>query len=70
MTLDEFLIKNQITQAEFALQVGVTQQMVSLWASGKKLPRPPKLNKIEKLTGGRVRANDFMSVMYPNGGQK
>lgn len=48
--LRRFLEQRELTQEEFADQVGVTQGMVSLWLTGKKRPSLDNLITISGLT--------------------
>lgn len=59
MQFAEYLKKNNITQEEAAKELGVVQGVCSLWASGKRIPRPDKMAKITEWSGGEVTANDF-----------
>lgn len=45
-----FLEQRDLTQEEFADQVGVTQGMVSLWLTGKKRPSLDNLLSISSIT--------------------
>ncbi len=60
MRLDTYLQKHDLTQEQFAVLVGVTQNAVSQWISGQRCPRPQYLKNIANVTKGRVSANDFL----------
>jgi transcriptional regulator with XRE-family HTH domain len=59
MTLNEYLAKEQLTPASFAREIGVPSSTVHRWSRGKRQPSMALLPKIEKFTGGDVRAKDF-----------
>lgn len=59
MKLAEYLALKEITHAAFAEKIGTTQATVSRYASGARLPRPAVLDRIKRVTGGAVTANDF-----------
>ena len=50
MTKKDLEITN-LTQTELALQLGVSQPLVSKWFSGKVIPRPDTFKKISLVTG-------------------
>jgi len=62
MKLDEWLIKEKLTQVAFAERLGVHPVTVSKWASDKMMPRRGQFRKISQVTGNQVTANDFMAV--------
>lgn len=59
MQFQEYLKENNIKQEEAAKQLGVCQGVCSLWATGKRIPRPDRMAKITEWSGGEVTANDF-----------
>lgn len=63
MELKDWLKENEIRPEEFAKEGGFKRSTVYSWiAIGKislKIPRPENLEKIMKLTGGKVTPNDF-----------
>lgn len=48
--------KPQVNQTELARQLDVTPQAVSAWLSGKALPAPALMAKIEDIMGVPMRA--------------
>jgi transcriptional regulator with XRE-family HTH domain len=62
MTLHEYLAREQINVAELARRLEVDGSTVWRWVVGKRLPSMALLPRIEKVTGGAVRAKDF----YPS----
>jgi transcriptional regulator with XRE-family HTH domain len=60
MTLKEWLVRTKCTQADFANEIGVSQQLVNRWAAGVHRPRLPLIFKIEAATKGKVTARDFV----------
>lgn len=65
MELKDFLIVNSMTQAEFAREIGTTQQAVSQWLAGACVPRQPVMAKIYRFTAGQVTPNDFLRISDP-----
>ncbi|MBA1156907.1 helix-turn-helix domain-containing protein [Microvirga mediterraneensis] len=63
MKLSQYLSETHQTHAQFALKIGATQAAVSRYASGKRKPNLAKLLRIERATGGKVRARDFVDEM-------
>ena len=49
-----------MTQLEFAELAGVPGPQVSMWLSGRRRPGLESAFKIEKATGGKVRATDWL----------
>jgi transcriptional regulator with XRE-family HTH domain len=60
MRLADFLADREMSQAEFAKRIGATQASVSRYADGSRMPRREHLARIRKVTGGAVRADDFL----------
>ena len=61
MKLATWLTANAISRSEFGRRIGVTPAAVGGYCKGAFKPGLRTLAKIEKLTGGRVRAADFLS---------
>jgi transcriptional regulator with XRE-family HTH domain len=61
MKLQEYRKQEKLTLVELAQQVGVTEVAISRYERGERLPRPSVMRKIEEVTGGLVRPNDFLS---------
>lgn len=59
MRLKEYLKVNDLTYADFASRLGVTEGAVRYWASGERLPNRAAMAKIVKATNGDVMPNDF-----------
>lgn len=57
--LSQYLIKNKITQVEFAAAVGTTQAHISRLAKGSMQPGLNLAVKIQNETGGFVRADSW-----------
>lgn len=62
MKLNEFLIMNGITMANFADAVGTTTATISRVAVGLVVPRKALLTRIHEETGGQVTPNDFLGL--------
>lgn len=61
-TLGDYLKDKNITQEAFAARVGTTQETVSKWVNGGRMPRRSHLAKIVAETAGAVTANDFLGA--------
>ena len=62
MKLISWLIKNNITQKEFALLINVKPPTVSEYCNGKKIPRKEIMQRIYLVTKGQVAPNDFYDL--------
>ncbi|MFT8785276.1 helix-turn-helix domain-containing protein [Gluconobacter oxydans] len=61
MTLDEYLKKHELTDAEFARQSGINlRKIVGDWRRGTRRPDAENMRKILVYTSGRVTPNDFI----------
>jgi hypothetical protein len=60
MTLAEHLKRNGITLTAFAASIGEKVTTVHGWISGRRNPGLASLVAIERVTGGAVRATDFL----------
>ncbi len=70
MQLSEYLIKHNVSRADFADKIGVTQASVSRYAAGERVPRPEHIIKIKEATRGKVKADDFMEIWRLKRGSK
>lgn len=61
MDLSRYLKLNQLTDDEFAVQVGATPFAVGKWRRGERSPRKPFMQKIMAATNGTVTPNDFFA---------
>lgn len=61
MRLSDYLASHS-SIGDFAEAVGVTPTGVRLWIAGKRVPTRDKMNKIIKVTRGKVKPNDFYEV--------
>lgn len=59
MKLDAYLSKNNISQADFADSIGVTQGMVYQWINKDRPVTPIKCVEIENKTNGQVSRKDL-----------
>jgi len=59
MQLSEYRNSANVTLAEIAARVGVTEVSMSRYERGIRRPRPEIIAKIEAVTDGHVTANDF-----------
>lgn len=57
MTLREWLIANDWTQAEFARQAHFSAGTLKNWCNGHNAPSTQNRRRIEELTGGAVKAD-------------
>lgn len=61
MKLSDYLSANSLTEAQFAAQIGVTQSTVNRLKGGQ-IPGKELMVSIYKVTGGKVRADDFFGL--------
>lgn len=66
MNIAEYLESESITQAEFALMVGVSQGSVSHWVVGRKQVSPRRAAIIEQKTSGKVSIKDLCPYLFEN----
>ena len=59
MKLAEFLIKEKLSDAEFARRIGVSRMMVGRYRRHDSFPRANKLRRIREETAGAVTSADF-----------
>lgn len=59
MKLAEYLEKNNITQAEMANLLGISQQAIDKYINKGTVPRKLVMNRLVELTGNKVKAQDF-----------
>jgi transcriptional regulator with XRE-family HTH domain len=62
MKLATYLQKNGLTDVDFAKSVGQSEFAVRKWLNGSRFPRHKTLIEIERVTGGKVRPNDFLDT--------
>lgn len=61
--LERYLADHDLTQERFAEMIGSTQESVSRWISGQRMPRPSTMARIAAETKGAVTANDFVAAI-------
>jgi DNA-binding transcriptional regulator YdaS (Cro superfamily) len=59
MTLEDWIIQKQLTDAEAAVLLGVDRTTVCRYRNGRRYPSPFRLGVIAKVTGGAVMPNDW-----------
>lgn len=62
MKLSDYLALHKITSSAFADLIGVTQSSVSRFCNGTRRPDLTTIEKIHKVTGGQVTAEDFFET--------
>lgn len=62
MKLKEWRLKNNKTQEQMAIDLGVDQSAICNWEQGKKIPDKENMQKIIAYTNGEVQPNDFYGV--------
>lgn len=69
MLLNEYLIKNGISQADFARLIGESPQNIQRYVNGTRRPSEPETyQRIAEATNSQVTANDFYGLpAKPNG---
>jgi transcriptional regulator with XRE-family HTH domain len=61
MTLADYLSQAQLSQTQFAKQIGVSKQAVQRYAKGR-IPEPEVMKRIALATASKVTANDFFGM--------
>lgn len=62
MKLRQYRDTHNLTLAQMAEQVGVSEVSMSRYERGDRMPRPEVMRKIGEVTGGAVRPNDFFGA--------
>ena len=60
--MQDYLAEAQITRAQFARTLGVSQETVRRYLLGERIPDKEKMAKIALATGCKVTANDFFGI--------
>ncbi|EEK2382804.1 helix-turn-helix domain-containing protein [Salmonella enterica] len=64
MTLDEYLKKKRIRQADLALLVGCSQSMISLAIAGRSQLSPEKALRVAEVTNYAVTPHELRPDIY------
>lgn len=70
MTLDKFLQKNRLSNADFARNIGTTPNAIRHYRKGRRKPRSDVMERIIKETKGKVTPNDFYIGTHNNKNKK
>lgn len=62
MKLRHYRDTHNLTLAQMAELVGVSEVSMSRYERGDRMPRPEVMRKIGEVTGGAVRPNDFFGA--------
>lgn len=62
MTLADYFHKNAVEQQVFAQKVGISKSLLSRIKNGERTPRVAVAKRIEKATGGKVKATVLMGL--------
>lgn len=62
MKLADWLKIKKLPRYKFAAKIGVQPSVVTDYCLGRYCPRPRTVEKIIRVTGGDVTANDFLSA--------
>lgn len=62
MRLADYLADQQLKDATFAAQIGVSRQAVGRYKFGERRPDWDVLQRIAKATDGKVTPNDFLGI--------
>lgn len=62
MKMINYIEKQGITMKQAAEDLNFTYEDVRRYCKGEIIPRPDKMNKIVKWSGGEVQPNDFYEV--------
>lgn len=59
MRLKKYRIESGLKAVQIAEKIGVSKGAYSRYEGGTRIPRPATIDKIEKVTGGKVQYKDF-----------
>ncbi len=59
MKLTDYLTQERLTASDFAVKVGVSQPCISRYLAGQRMPTREVIDRIFRITDGKVSANDF-----------
>ena len=62
MKLKSYRTEKNITLADLAAKVGVSEVAMSRYERGERIPRRDVMSKIEQVTDGAVQPNDFFDT--------
>ncbi len=62
MTLSDWLTAQNESASAFAERLGLSRQVVSRYVLGDRIPRPHIIERISKITGGKVGYPDFVKA--------
>ena len=62
MTLEQYIKRTQLSRTQIAALLKTTEATVSRYITGARFPRAYMLDRIFKVTGGKVTANDFLPL--------
>lgn len=62
MKLSQYLIAAKMTATAFAEKHGIPQPTVHRYVHGERFPTPDMMRKIEIITKGKVRAQDWLET--------
>jgi transcriptional regulator with XRE-family HTH domain len=60
MKLDQFLAEKDMSRAEFAKAIGVSEVSVTRYIGRTRIPQPAVMARINDVTNGQVTPNDFL----------
>lgn len=66
MKLSDFLSTRKITATAFAEKVGVSQPAMHRYLKNDRFPKPEIIARIEAVTGGKVKFNDWLEQQREN----
>jgi DNA-binding transcriptional regulator YdaS (Cro superfamily) len=63
MKLSDWFAKTGCQKRAFAMEIGVTPQMISAYCKGQIWPSKTRMRLISERTGGDVTPNDFLEAV-------
>lgn len=64
MDIRAYLDKHQLSQEQFAKQIGVSQGLIWQWLDGRTRITAERAKDIEEKTGGEIRRHDLRPDIY------
>lgn len=62
MTLSEYMKSSKLDPDRMAAIIGCSPGAVKKWLYGERMPRAEQMRRIDEVTGGQVKPNDFVGA--------
>ena len=65
MNLAEYLAHSGKSRYDFAAEIGVRTQSISLWIRGERWPTGPAMRRIRNASNNQVSSDDMLDIHTP-----